>query len=63
MKITFDNRSSSPDTLEETGKKILQTILEKGIWEDIELDVTNDDSGESITYTISVDYTYVNHGQ
>lgn len=58
MKITFDNRSSSPDTLESVGKRILQTILENGIYEEIELDVTDDDSGSVTRYTISVDSTY-----
>lgn len=46
MRITFDNRKSSSDSLEEIGKKILQKILEKGIYEDIQLDVIHDDSGD-----------------
>ncbi len=56
MKLTFDNRSSSSDTLEEIGKKLLQSIIEKGIYEEYELDVINSDT-DIIRYSISVDST------
>lgn len=62
MKITFDNRSSSSDTLEETGKKLLQSIIEKGIYEEYELDVINSDT-DIVRYSISVDSTFDTNGR
>jgi len=61
MKITFDNRASSSDTLEEVGKTILQAILEKGISEQIELHVTDDESGYIHTYVMYIEATDILH--
>jgi hypothetical protein len=61
-KLTFDNRSSSSDTLEDIGKKLLQSIIEKGIYEEYELDVINSDT-DIVRYSISVDSTFNTNGR